>query len=97
MILYVLLVVAGAVMSVPIIAVVLVSIASRLEDSRWTITGHAPGLLQAAARYIVGFHSVGIVWLSPARQGRDQASVSTCHLACRYPQPDRSEPVASAK
>lgn len=42
------------------IMVALVSLASRHEDSAWTLTGPAAGPLQAVARRVVGFYCTGI-------------------------------------
>jgi hypothetical protein len=42
------------------IVVALVSLASRREDSAWSLTGPASGPLQAAARRVVGFYCRGI-------------------------------------
>ena len=49
--------------SAPIIAAVLVSIASRQEDRAWTMAGQAPGTIASAARRVLGFHARGIGWL----------------------------------
>jgi hypothetical protein len=49
--------------SVPIIATVLVSVASRREDHEWTLAGQAPGTISLAARHVLGFHARGIGWL----------------------------------
>lgn len=43
--------------SAPIVAAVLVSIASRLEDSNWTLGDPKVGQVQLIARRIVGFHT----------------------------------------
>jgi hypothetical protein len=60
------LVLTAAVMGITLaIAVLMVSVASRLEDSARSLAGPPPGLVRAAARTIVGFHCEGIVWLQP--------------------------------
>src|SRR5262249_55973186 len=52
-----LLIIAAAVAGAPIAGFVIVSIASRCEDSKWSLGGPPPGLIQAAARRILNFHS----------------------------------------
>jgi len=51
-----LLIMAGAAASAPIVAAVVVSVASRREDRGWTLGGPAVGM-RAAARRIVDFHT----------------------------------------
>lgn len=57
---------AALLVSAPIIAAVLVSIASRREDHAWTLAGQAPGIIASAARRVLGFHARGIGWLQRA-------------------------------
>ncbi len=52
---------------VPIIAAVLVSVASRREDHEWTVANQAPGMVALVARRVLGFHARGIGWLQHAR------------------------------
>jgi len=47
----------AVVVSMPIVAVVLVSMASRREEMAWSLGDPAPGAVQAAARRIVDFHT----------------------------------------
>jgi hypothetical protein len=68
----VLLAIAAVLTSVPIIAIALVSVASRLEDRDWTVAGPPPSTTRALARRIAGFHADGIEWLLHARRGQDQ-------------------------
>jgi hypothetical protein len=89
--------IAAALLALAVIAVLLVSVASRMEDSAWTLAGPAPGPLQAIARRIVGFHAEGIEWLHnrlrprlggpPARVSRARAAVvpGLCHGAGTVP------------
>jgi hypothetical protein len=63
-------VVAAVLTSVPVIAVILVSVASRLEDREWTLAGPPPGPGGAIARRIVGLHSQGTEWLLQIGRGR---------------------------
>lgn len=53
-------VIAAIAVTVPLVAVMLVSVASRQEDSAWTLGGPATGPTHAAARRIVGFHSPAV-------------------------------------
>ncbi len=66
----VLLIIAGAVASAPIVGTILVGVASRREESSWTLGGPATRPLDAAARRVMDFHSAG-EWPQP--KGRDQA------------------------
>jgi hypothetical protein len=61
-------VIAAVLTSVPIIAIALVSVASRLEDRDWTVAGPPPSTARILARRIVGFHADGIEWLLHARR-----------------------------
>jgi len=65
-------VIAAVLTSVPIIAIALVSVASRLEDRDWTVAGPPPSTARTLARRIVGFHAGGIEWLLHAGRGRDE-------------------------
>jgi hypothetical protein len=60
----------GIVVSMPIVATVVVSVASRREDKSWSLRDPAQGAVQAAARRIVDFHSDAPGW--PLPQGYDQ-------------------------
>ncbi len=60
----------AVVVSMPIIAAVLVSVASRREESARSLCEPAPGVVQAAARRIVGFRSQEPGW--PLPKSRDQ-------------------------
>jgi len=59
------LLVIAAVVGLPILAVVLVSVASRREESAWSLRDPAKGLVQATARRIVDFHSEDPGWPLP--------------------------------
>ena len=50
----------AVVVSMPIVAVVLVSLASRREDSAWSLGTPADGRVQATARRIVDFHTESV-------------------------------------
>ena len=51
------LVIVTLVVSAPIVACLLVSVASTREDSAYSLGNHAPGPVQAAARRILDFHT----------------------------------------
>ncbi len=63
----VLLVLGLAVAGLPIAATLLVTIASKREDSQWTLSGPPPGLMQAAARRLLAFRSE-VGWAQSRRQ-----------------------------
>jgi len=67
--------------STPLVAAVLVSFASRDEDSAWTLGGPPSGPLQAAARRIVAFHARGVEWPGPASRSHS-ARACERNLAC---------------
>ena len=50
-------VIIAAVVSMPVAAVVVVSLASRREDAAWSLGESAQGGVQAAARRLLDFHS----------------------------------------
>jgi hypothetical protein len=58
-----------------ILAVVLVSVASRREDSAASLAGPAPGPVQAWARRILGFRCEGITWPRPEGRAHESADV----------------------
>jgi hypothetical protein len=61
----VLIVIVGIAISAPIAAAVLVAVASRREDSAWSLGGPPRGPAAAAARRVVGFRARGIDWPRP--------------------------------
>ncbi len=63
----------AAVVSMPILAVVLVTMASRREESAWSLHRPAQGVMQAAARRIVGFHGEDPGWPLPKNHGQGKA------------------------
>jgi hypothetical protein len=64
-------VIAAVLTGMPIVAIALVSAASRHEDRDWTVAGPPPSAAPTIARRIVGFHSAGIEWLLHEGRGRD--------------------------
>jgi len=77
------------VLSVPVAAAVLVSVASRREDREWTLAGPAPGPARAAARRIVAFHSESMDWPATAGVRRIQPA-SAPEAAVRALRPQHS-------
>jgi hypothetical protein len=64
----------AVVVSLPVAAIVLVSVASRREDHRFSLGGPADGRVQQAARRIVDFRTeTGAVWSPAASPSRSVA------------------------
>jgi hypothetical protein len=57
---------AAIALCVPLILVVLVSVASRHEDRAWTLTEPAPGAARSVARRLLGLRSRNAEWLQQA-------------------------------
>jgi hypothetical protein len=53
-------VIAAVITGAPLAGVVLVTVASRREETAYSIAGRAPGPLARAARRVVAFHARGI-------------------------------------
>lgn len=60
MVITLLTVIAALIAGAPLAAVVLVTVASRREETALSIAGRAPGSLTRAARRVVAFHARGI-------------------------------------
>ena len=63
--------IATVITGVPLAAMVLVTVASRREETARSIATRAPGPLERAARRLLGFHATGIG--RPAGRGRARA------------------------
>jgi hypothetical protein len=63
-------VIAAVLTSVPVVAIALVSVASRLEDRDWTVAGPPSGTARTLARRVLGFYADGTEWLLLAGRGR---------------------------
>jgi hypothetical protein len=68
-----LLVIAAGVASAPIVAVVLVAVASKREDAEYSLGDPAAGPVQDAARRILAFHSEDDNWPRPKNSDLDKA------------------------
>jgi hypothetical protein len=66
--------------SSPVVAIVLFSVASRKEDSAWTLGDPAPDAFTAVGRRMVGFHTSSICWPYPTTHIRPgpTAPTETC-------------------
>ncbi len=73
----VVLVLAAVRVAAPIGAAVLVSIASRREESAYSLAGRPPGRLEAAARRLLAFRAYGITIPGQPRVPRPRAGAET--------------------
>jgi hypothetical protein len=85
----VLFVIAIAAVSSPMVAALIVSIASRREDANWSLGGPARSSLEEAARRIVAFDNDSIHW--PRSKALMQRAA-----ALRRDLPEAIEPAGSA-
>ena len=70
-------IIAAAVVSMPIAAIVIVSMASRREDAAYSLGDPAPGLVQAAARRLLDFHTEDPAWQMPKNYSRPRPAAPT--------------------
>lgn len=61
--------IAIAVVSMPIVAIVVVSMASRREEAAWSLGEPVQGTVQTAARRLLDFHSEDPSWPRPRNCG----------------------------
>jgi len=71
----------AAVVAMPAVAFVLVSVASRREDAAWSLGRPAQGWVQSAARRIVDFHSEEPCWPVPKNHGQVRREVPALPVA----------------
>jgi hypothetical protein len=69
----ILLVVAAGLVSAPIVAAVIVTVASLREESAYTLCSRPPGRLEAIARRLLGFQAYGLTDLITPRVRRPRA------------------------
>jgi hypothetical protein len=76
---FILIAIAAVAVGAPILGVVLVSLASRHEDSAHSLSSHPSGMIDAAGRRLVGFHGDAIArrpsYRAAPRSGRLPAGV----------------------
>lgn len=77
--------IAAAVVSMPIGAAILVSIASRREDARWSLDRPARGPVTAAARRIVCFQTELAEWPRPRGQARPVRELQSARTSAGEP------------
>jgi len=88
---YVLLGISAVVVAMPMMAALIVTIASRREDARWSLGGPARSSLEAAARRIVAFDADSIEW--PRSKAQAQAAAARREPAMLLPgHPERLLP-----
>jgi hypothetical protein len=91
----------GVVVSMPIVATVIVSVASRREDKAWSLRDPAHGVVQDAARRIVDFHSESRGWPLSSSYGQVRRSYGQVRSSAPAPrsvsQPRRSVAADSPK
>jgi hypothetical protein len=93
----VLIVVVGIAVSVPVVAASLVAVASRREDSGWSLAEPPRGPVAAAARRIVGFRSQAIDWPRPQNRRPVRHPIPAAERV-RPPLPAKSRrPVATSR
>jgi hypothetical protein len=71
---------------VPLIVIVLVSVASRHEDRAWTLTEPDPGAGRSAARRLLGMRSRNAEWLRQAGRRDRRRAVGQPAITCEMPE-----------
>jgi len=97
----VLFIIAAIAASTPMIAAALVSVASRLEDSEWTLGEAKVGPVRMIARRILDFHTDGPEWPRPRSRRRARTpsrlgAPSRTEAPSRDPEPDPGRVPAGA-
>jgi len=70
---------------VPLILIVLVSVASRREDRAWTLTEPVSGAGRSVARRLLGLRSRNAEWLQQAGRRDRRRAVSQPAMSCDMP------------
>jgi hypothetical protein len=69
----------AAVVSMPIVAVAIVSVACRREESAWSLGQPPQGPVEAAARRILAFHTEDSAWPQPRSYRQAVPAASALH------------------
>ena len=69
----------AAVVSMPIVAIVIVSVACRREESAWSLGQPPRSWVEATARRILAFHTEDSAWPQPRSYRQAVPATSTLH------------------
>lgn len=88
--------IALAALAIPIIAMLLVSVASRREESAHTLSGHAPGPITSAARQLLAYRAQTSRAVSSGQARRPAIeTIAMGRVPAPAPAPDEPEPAGT--